>query len=1533
MHTPSCHGLSAETTPHGVGDWPESFGNHRVRTLAEKKTDAVWLHIPWRRRDANPEAKEIIVIDAATGQRVKNVMRVDIRRESGDLLFQPVTVPGEYYVYYLPFTNSAEQWYSPSISYPMPTNLADDAWAAACQPLGERIIAGDTAGLPTANVLEIQAINEFHRFDPMEVIATEAEMQSLCHANAGKSFLLFPEDRRYPIRMTNDLPQRWIEAGPNDRFHGEACRGECYVFQIGVYAIGQDLDNLRVSFGSLDHGRHSIPAENMRCFNLGGSDWLGRPFSKETSVRKGRVQPLWIGIQVPRDATPGTYEGALAVAPENAPETTVKLSLDVSGKTLADAGDSELWRHSRLRWLDSKIGLDDEVVAPFTPIAVTGRTLGVLGRRARIADGGLFDSIQSRFGYSVDHTDSPPREILAGPMRFIAETASGPLAWIHGPPRAVSQTSGAAAWESTSEAPNLTLQCQAKMECDGHVNFRLTLRAANAMEIKDLCLEIPLRRDVAAYMMGLGCKGGRRPAEWHWKWDKNRANNQLWIGDVNAGISCKLKNVTDRWDLYNLQKSGTYKDWSNDGRGGCDVDERGDHVLVRAYTGTRHLAAGEELHFNFGLLITPFRTLDKQHWQWRYFHTGGNAVANKNPPVKQAADNGCTIINIHQGNSLNPYINYPFLTIEQLSAYISEAHARGVKVKLYYTIRELSNYAPEFWALRSLGSEIHASGPGFRLADQFTGGKSSAPNRPTGSSWLCEHAVTDYVPAWHQPLGNGHCDAAVATTGLSRWHNYYLEGLAWLVKNVGVDGLYLDGIGYDRETMKRVRKVLDRAKPGCLLDFHSGNNFDPNYGLNNCANQYMELLPYINSLWFGEGFNYNAPPDYWLVEICGIPYGLFGEMLQDGGNRWRGMVYGMTGRLGWCNGNADPRPLWKLWDAFGIAQARMIGYWDPACPIKTGRQDVLATVYVNHGKTLVAIASWAPQPVTCTLEIDWESLKLDPAKTTLSAGEVTDFQPAAEFRPVDEIPLQPGRGWLLMLQRIMILLMLATLPATAAELEFSGVLGQSEPQGNTPIPGPGTSSATDDGKGGVWFVANGAVYRMDASGRDLRKTSLHSVAQLLGDGKDIFCVAQRTIGQLRTTGENDVDIRPIVTLDRAYENVAVAPASTHQRFAKSGKFFALDAKRKKVFAWNAQGNPLGAVLDLAPTKVSGDFETVGVMPDSGYLLVATWWPDNRVYRYDMDGAQARSGIWPAGGWCKYLLLSDGHIWGVHSRAVRYDDALEGLSRTVVGDDKDARANGIAADGKGGYYLSTTQGLKHYPAGSLDRCARRIGSCGAPVALALNRRGKIIASLGNQLLALNLDDEPDAPFGNTGDEPWHVGGNWTSTGCAIVADGDAFLILDRNLRTLWRFSPQIERWLERDKRMVRLNQTFTAPTDFAYAGDTLVFVDNGKLSVPNDVNEPLARVDAFGPDELVVAGGDFVALLRAGKTVWRVPAPVKDIAVIGDYLAVAGDELRLFDKNGKVVFRSPNALSALAAAGQWLIGTDPAGGRILRFKLK
>ena len=168
----------------------------------------------------------------------------------------------------------------------------------------------------------------------------------------------------------------------------------------------------------------------------------------------------------------------------------------------------------------------------------------------------------------------------------------------------------------------------------------------------------------------------------------------------------------------------------------------------------------------------------------------------------------------------------------------------------------------------------------------------------------------------------------------------------------------------------------------------------------------------MNRLWFGESFDYDAmSPAQWLVECSGIPFGLMGDMLQGGGNRWRGMLFGMTARL--PSSNADPRPVWQVWDEFGIDQTRLLGWWEKDCPVHTDREEVLATAYVKAGKTLVALASWAPEKTQVHLQVDWQTLGLDASKARLVAPEIKDFQPAKTWRLDEPIAVEPKRGWLI----------------------------------------------------------------------------------------------------------------------------------------------------------------------------------------------------------------------------------------------------------------------------------------------------------------------------------------------------------------------------------------------------------------------------------------------------------------------------------------------------------------------------------------
>ena len=975
--------LQAQAVPtdelYGVGIWnADSLGNHRVIVSVDKPADAVLATINWRRRDLNPEAKNLIVVDAATGERISNVCRFTIDRERGEVVFQPQTVPGEYYIYYLKNVMSGSPYY-PTVNYPAFENTASADWVKKNKLSGKKAPA-----LPAAKVVQFQAINELNSFYPMEVIATSNETARLLKEHPGEKYILFTEDRKFPIRMTTDIPYKWIADNRHDFFYGQADKGEYYVFQLGVWAARSNVENLHVDFSALTNKAtgEQIPASSFTCFNTEGTDVTGTVFEKNCSVDKGKVQALWVGTQLPEHLSAGTYQGTVTVSAANAESKTVQVSLNVSENVIANHGDNEPWRHSRLRWLNSQIGFDDEVIAPYTPLVMKDKTISCLGREIKLSDLGLPEHITSYFKETMTGIGTNGRSVLAAPMELAADGG----AWENLNFEITKHKQGAIAWKALNQNSRFLMDLEGEMESDGNIAYKVTLVAREDASVEDVALQTHLASGVGRYMMGLGEKGGYCPNDLRWKWDVEKNQDAVWVGDVNAGIQIRLyDNKYERplnTNFYHQKPLHMPVSWCNAGNGGIDIHNAADGTRINAYSGKRSVKKGDRLYYYFNLALTPFRPIDTdKQWRERYHHNYEF--------LDGIQKRGANVINIHHANAINPFINYPFLRTKEMKAYIDGAHARDMKVKIYNTVRELSNSCVEMFALRSLGNEIFSEGPG------------------GGFSWLQEHLDQNYIGAWFVP---GLKDAAIVNSGISRWHNYYLEGLDWLMKNVGIDGLYIDDLAFDRMTMKRIRKVMNRTNPGAMIDLHSANQYNPKDGFANSANLYLEHFPYLDRLWFGEYFNYDFPPEFWLVEVSGIPYGLMGEMLEGGGNPWRGMLYGMTGR----SPRVDNGPLWKLWDSFGMQNSEMIGYWVKDNPVKTGSEKTLATVYSHMGdKALISLATWEDTDAKVKLSIDWAKLGLDPSKVTLHAPAIENFQQETTWKPSDEIVVPKGKGLLI----------------------------------------------------------------------------------------------------------------------------------------------------------------------------------------------------------------------------------------------------------------------------------------------------------------------------------------------------------------------------------------------------------------------------------------------------------------------------------------------------------------------------------------
>jgi hypothetical protein len=962
---------SEETSLYQVADdpWPESFGNHRAVLEISSDEEAIRIDLPWRRHDRDPHKRMLLLVSAETGDTIGNIHRIRVDGEKCEILAGPLKA-GSYHFYYLPFEVQEGYGFYNKGYLPL-EDPPDQLW----------LEKAEQSQAPLARLLRFEARTDLDMFYPMEVIPFESEKEAFLQVH-NDTFLIFTEDRGNPVRMWDEIPYKWILEPKLNHFSGKAMRNEYYVFQLGLYASMAEVEDLQLSFSPLK-GKDGSELESSRltCFNTEGIDTYGNPFTKEIDIRQDRMQALWIGVDIPEDASPGSYHGSILVGPETGKKQEVSIELEIEREILADRGDSEPWRHSRLRWLNSTAGIDTEPVAPYTPIRQNGEyDFELYGKNISSGARRLPSSIQVG-----------EREILKGPVAFRVIGQNKEEEFSESSLQSLENRGGILSSSWTMNSEHMEFRGEGSLESDGYMRYNIQLKALQDFSLKDIKLEIPFRKEIAQYMMGMGLPGSAVPEHHQSHWDG--PEDSFWIGNTRGGLWVELRGSRYHGPLLNLYHPPPPESWANDGLGGFRIESSDNEVLATVFTGARELEKGDELDFEFAMLITPVKPLNQaSQFLDRYYHNSG-----KPDPGPEDLEAGVRIVNLHHANPFNPFINYPFKAVDVMKPFVERNQAKGLKVKIYYTIRELSNHLPEIWALRSLQDEIFAFGAG------------------GGYPWLREHLLVAYRPQWYDHADDTRVDASILTaSGDSRWINYYIEGLGWLIRNVGIDGLYMDDVSFDRHIMKRIRKVMDSEKPGCIIDLHSNTGFSKGP-----ATQYAEYFPYVDKLWFGESFMYDEMSwENWLVEVSGIPFGHMGDMLHGGGNPWLGMVFGMTARLPWSTEGVtcNPVAIWKVWDDFKIDQSRMSGFWEEENLVETGNPVVKATAYIHNEKVLISIGNFSDELCKIKLEIDWEQLEFGPDNTRLVAPEIQNFQESLEAGTGEWIELKPRKGWLFYLE-------------------------------------------------------------------------------------------------------------------------------------------------------------------------------------------------------------------------------------------------------------------------------------------------------------------------------------------------------------------------------------------------------------------------------------------------------------------------------------------------------------------------------------
>ncbi len=563
---------------NGNNSWSaDSLGNHRfVVTLSPinylKNKAVAHVVIPWRRRDEQPEKKRIIIEDAKTGKRVLNVKAGSIEKESGELFFEPVSGAGNYYVYYMPYKNEGRSNYPKGV-YLKPDTTAVTGWLNKIDQQKNYAQAVASA---------YQSIDSLNSFYPMEFIATSKEAATIIMKNAPVTYLVFPESRDYPIKMTKELPLRWIEKGAQKTFNSEAAKGEWLAFQLGIFALLK-MDDVKISFTDLKSSQGKIiKAKNISCINTDGTDYKGQSLHKIVSIEANTIQPMWCGIDIPVTTPTGIYTGKAVIKSTNNSTTEIKIKISVTSKTVSDGGISEPWKQTRLKWLNSTLAQDNSVIAPYTALKVEDSVISLLGRKVILNKEGFPAQVQTFFTPEMTSIGTKANDLFTEPLHFHFYDTAGKQTgqWKNNGLKFTQKEAGTVKWESVNTSESLQMDVAGSLEFDGFLSYTVRFTALQDISFKDINFHLPLQPRFSKYMMGLGLKGSNRPDSILWKWDVAHKNQDgAWIGNVNGGMQFSLRDekyVRPLNTNFYLQKPLLLPaSWGNDNKGGINIFKKG----------------------------------------------------------------------------------------------------------------------------------------------------------------------------------------------------------------------------------------------------------------------------------------------------------------------------------------------------------------------------------------------------------------------------------------------------------------------------------------------------------------------------------------------------------------------------------------------------------------------------------------------------------------------------------------------------------------------------------------------------------------------------------------------------------------------------------------------------------------------------------------------------------------------------------------------------------------------------------------------
>ncbi|HCU35027.1 MAG TPA: hypothetical protein DGT21_06065, partial [Armatimonadetes bacterium] len=657
-----------------------------------------------------------------------------------------------------------------------------------------------------------------------------------------------------------------------------------------------------------------------------------------------------------------------------------------SGAILAEDTFGFMYPGDAPAWLGSQEGISEEVLPPFTPLEATDDD----GVHAISCWGRSYQFGRDPF---ISQIISQSQHLLAGPIRLQATIDGEKQSWTCRELNASTDSPAKHTLEQELESDAAGVNVSTSIEYDGFIRQDWELTVADGGQVQALTYEIPLNPETARY-------------SYWWPQPRSGALSAdlatefkpiVWLGSEDVGLQWVCES-DEQWHSADPERA-------------IEIIRGEDEVLLRLnlVSQTMDLAAGEMLTYSFGLHATPVKPMERDAWDYRIvrhpwygqsFQLHEKKVG-ETPALEYFRAKGVrALINWRMWDAF-AYVA-PLGHEEEFRELVKTWHQYGIGVVPYTVSFLLSENAPEALFFR----EEMTRAPLTEFPIIFPG----LPRE------------TDYH-----------------TCHNSIWSDYVADGIARLIDEYDVDGIYLDttstpwpcnselhGCGYPRPdgtraptypvfaartNLKRLYTVVKSRKPEGIIDLH----------VYDCM--LAPALSFVTTYWNGEqlpkGHAFKPevlPLDRFRTEFMGYNWGPPADLLYYCLGDYEksvaiALLHDVPVRSEKLPDLEVQSALWKLRERFGVQQAEWMPYWRNSDVVTVTPEDCYASLF-NHldGRALAYVSNLSREDANVTVWLDLNALGLKPPLTAadgltgetlgMADGTLTVKMPSQSFRTV-----------------------------------------------------------------------------------------------------------------------------------------------------------------------------------------------------------------------------------------------------------------------------------------------------------------------------------------------------------------------------------------------------------------------------------------------------------------------------------------------------------------------------------------------------